>query len=91
MLFNTYLCNHHTPAKWWWDLGHSSVHCLRCGFCQSGCRRLARKRLCTVYSEDRGIQVPMTLDHGNIVGTQCSARASTGLLQDKYRARPVTV
>ena len=22
MLFNTYLCNHHTTAKWWWDLGH---------------------------------------------------------------------
>ena len=24
-----------------------------------------------VYAEDRGLQVPMTLEHGNIVGTQC--------------------
>ncbi len=25
----------------------------------------------SLYAEDRGIQVPMTLDHDNIVGTQC--------------------
>ena len=24
-----------------------------------------------LYAEDRGLQVPMTLEHGNIVGTQC--------------------
>jgi hypothetical protein len=25
----------------------------------------------SLYVEDRGLQVPMVLDHGNIVGTQC--------------------
>jgi hypothetical protein len=25
----------------------------------------------SLYAEDRGIQVPMALEHGNIVGTQC--------------------
>jgi len=25
----------------------------------------------SLYAEDRGIQVPMTLEYGNIVGTQC--------------------
>ena len=25
----------------------------------------------SLYAEDRGIQVPMVLEHGNIVGTQC--------------------
>jgi hypothetical protein len=24
-----------------------------------------------LYAEDRGLQVPMALEHGNIVGTQC--------------------
>jgi hypothetical protein len=60
MLFNTHLCNHILLQKWWWDLGHRSVHCYRCGFWESGCRRLARKRM---YAEDRGLQVPMALEH----------------------------
>jgi hypothetical protein len=25
----------------------------------------------SLYAEDRGFQVPMTLEHGNIVGIQC--------------------
>jgi hypothetical protein len=25
----------------------------------------------SLYTEDQGTQVPITLDHGNIVGTQC--------------------
>jgi hypothetical protein len=25
----------------------------------------------SLYAEDKGIQVPMPLEHGNIVGTQC--------------------
>jgi len=25
----------------------------------------------SLYAEDRGLQVPMTLEHDNIVGTQC--------------------
>jgi hypothetical protein len=32
----------------------------QCGFWGSGCRRLARRRL---YAEDRGLQVPMDLEH----------------------------
>ncbi len=31
-------------------------------YAHAGCRRLARKRL---YAEDRGLQVPMVLDHDN--------------------------
>ena len=30
----------------------------------------------SLYTEDRGIQVPMTLDHCNIVGTQCCDKTS---------------
>ena len=30
----------------------------------------------SLYSEDRGLQVPMTLEHGNIVGTQCCDKTS---------------
>ena len=29
-----------------------------------------------LYAEDRGLQVPMTLEHGNIVGTQCCDKTS---------------
>ena len=29
-----------------------------------------------LYSEDRGLQVPMTLEYGNIVGTQCCDKTS---------------
>ena len=29
-----------------------------------------------LYSEDRGLQVPMALEHGNIVGTQCCDKTS---------------
>jgi hypothetical protein len=47
VLFNTYLCNHVLATKWWWDLGHSSVHCYRCRFWESGCWHLSQKRLCT--------------------------------------------
>ena len=64
MLFNAHLCNHILLQKWWWDLGHSSVHCSRCGLWESGCRRLSRKRL---YAEDRGLQVPMALDHRPVI------------------------
>ncbi len=30
----------------------------------------------SLYAEDRGLQVPMTLEHGNIVGTQCCDKTS---------------
>ena len=29
-----------------------------------------------LYAEDRGLQVPMTLEHVNIVGTQCCDKTS---------------
>ena len=38
-----HLCNH-MLLRSGGDLGHSSVHRQRCGFWESGCRRLARKR-----------------------------------------------
>ena len=33
----------------------------------------------SLYAEDRGIQVPMTLEHGNIVVTQCCDTLSRAL------------
>ena len=33
----------------------------------------------SLYAEDRGLQVPMTQDHGNIVGTQCCDTLSRDL------------
>ena len=33
----------------------------------------------TLYTEDRGLQVPMDLEHGNIVGTQCCDTLSRAL------------
>ena len=38
-----HLCNH-MLLRSGGDLGHSSVHRQRCGFWESGCRRLARRR-----------------------------------------------
>ena len=32
-----------------------------------------------LYTEDRGLQVPMSLEHGNIVGTQCCDTLSRAL------------
>ena len=41
----------------------------------------------SLYTEDRGIQVPMTLDHGNIVGTQCCDNTVPHLVRPDPRVR----
>jgi hypothetical protein len=61
MLFIAHLCNHMLAAKWWWDLGHSSAHCLEGWVLGVGMSTLGRKRFCTPRIGDP--QVPMTLDH----------------------------
>ena len=33
----------------------------------------------SLYAEDRGIQVPMALEHVSIVGTQCRVPSTDGL------------
>jgi hypothetical protein len=38
----------------------------------------------SLYAEDRGFQVPMTLEHGNIVGIQC-LRYGTLLIRSCYQ------
>ncbi len=66
LLFNAHLCNHIiTTVKWWWDFMYSvrSVRGL-------GIRMLTLDTRTSLYAEDRGLQVPMTLDHGKIGGTQ---------------------
>ena len=42
----------------------------------SGSRDVDAWRANGLYAEDRGLQVPMTLEHGNIVGTQCCDKTS---------------
>jgi len=42
--------------------------------CEKGSGQLATTTF--LYAEDRGLQVPMTLEHGNIVGTQCCDKTS---------------
>jgi hypothetical protein len=44
-----------------------------CGFWESGCRPLVRNRL---YAEYRGLQVPMTLNHGPVTSSGKSAPGS---------------
>ncbi len=61
MLFIAHLCNHMLAAKWWWDLGHSSAHCLEGWVLGVGMSTLGRKRFCTPRIGDP--QVPMTLEH----------------------------
>jgi len=75
MLFNTHLCNHHTTAKWWWDLGDMWV---------LGVGMSTLDTTTFLYVEDRGLQVPMTLDHVNIVKTQCCDKTSRSSV-DLYR------
>ena len=41
----------------------------------------------SLYAEDREIQVPMTLDHVSIVGTQCYDNTVPGLVRPDPRVR----
>jgi hypothetical protein len=58
-----HLCNHILLQSGWWDLGHSSipveVWVLGVGMSTPDAQT-------ALYAEDRGLQVPMTLDHGPV-------------------------
>ena len=69
MLFNTHLCNHHTSCKVVVGLGAQVCTLLEVWVLGVGMSTLGAQT--SLYAEDRGIQVPMALEHGNIVGTQC--------------------
>jgi len=77
MLFNTHLCNHHTICKVVVGLG--AQLCTLSEVWVLGVRMSTLGAATSLYAEDRGIQVPMTLDHGNIVGTQCCDTLSRAL------------
>jgi hypothetical protein len=67
MLFNAHLCNHillQSGCGTW----VTALYTVR--GVGSGSRDVDSWRV-SLYTEDRGLQVPMTLEHGNIVGTQC--------------------
>ena len=55
MLFNTHLCNHYTTPKWWWDLGHISVHTLyNVRGVGTGVGMSTLDAQTSLYAEDRG-------------------------------------
>ena len=41
----------------------------------------------SLYAEDRGLQVPMALEHGSIVGTQCCDNTFPRLVRPDPRVR----
>ena len=69
ILFNTHLCNHHANCKVVVGLGTPICTLLEVWVLGVGMSTLDAQT--GLYTEDRGFQVPMTLDHDNIVGTQC--------------------
>jgi hypothetical protein len=68
MLFDTHLCNHNTSCKVVVGLGAHLCTLLEVWVLGLGMSTLDAQM--SLYVEDWGIQVPMTLDHDNIVGTQ---------------------
>ena len=73
MLFNAHLCNHillKSGGGTWSQLCKLlEVWVLGVGMSTLGVQT-------SLYVEDQGLQVPMTLEHGNIVGTQCFDKTS---------------
>ncbi len=73
MLFIAHLCNHillQSGGGTWAQLCTLlEVWVLGVGMSTLGAQT-------SLYAEDRGLQVPMTLEHGNIVGTQCCDKTS---------------
>ena len=70
MLFNAHLCNHiiillQSGGGTW-----GTVLCTVRGVRGMGIRMLTFDTKTSLYTEDRGIQVPMTLENDKIVGTQ---------------------
>jgi hypothetical protein len=66
-----HLCNHILLQSGWWDLGHNSVHCQRCG---SGPPSDVTPGVqTTLYAEDRGFQFPMVLKYGPVTSSDKAA------------------
>ena len=76
MLFNTYLCNHHTTANSKVVVGLGAQLCTLLEVWVLGVGMSTLDTTTFLYTEDRGFQVPMTLEHGNILGTQCCDKTS---------------
>ena len=69
MIFNAHLCNHILlqSGGWTWDTSLYTVRGVG-----SGSRDVDTCLANGLYAEDRGLcLVPVALEHGNIVGTQC--------------------
>ena len=69
---------HHTDTNWWWDLD-TVLHTVR-GVGGLGIRMLTLDTETSLYDEDRGLQVPMVLDHDYIPHTYKSFFRSYDLL-----------
>ena len=75
MLFNEHLCNHIILLQSGGGTWDTVLYTVR-GVRGLGFRMLTLDTKTSLYAEDRGLQVPMTLEHGNIVGTQCCDKTS---------------
>jgi hypothetical protein len=69
MLFNVHLCNHIIRQQSCGGTYGTVLYTVR-GVRGLGIRMLTLDTKTSLYAEDRGLQVPMTLDHDKIVGTQ---------------------
>ena len=68
MVFNVHLCNHILLQS---GLGPGTHLCTLLEVWVLGVGMSTIDDRTSLYVKDRGFQVPMTLEHGNIVGTQC--------------------
>jgi hypothetical protein len=64
---------HHTTTNWWWDL-EAVRHTVR-GVGGSGIRILTLDTETSLYAEDRGLQVPMVLEHDIPHTSKCVFRS----------------
>jgi hypothetical protein len=69
MLFNAHLCDHIYYCNVVVGPGSQLCTLLEVWVLGVGMSTLGAQT--SLYFEDRGFQVPMTMEHGNIVGTQC--------------------
>ena len=74
MLFNVYLCNQPYYREVVVGPGTHLCTLLEVGVLGVGMSTLDTTTF--LYSEDRGLQVPLSLEHVNIVGTQCCDKTS---------------
>ena len=73
MLFIAHLCNHMLLQS---GGGTRDTALYTVRGVGSGSRDVDAWRANGLYAEDRGLQLPMTLEHGDIVGTQCCDKTS---------------